>query len=449
MTADGVDFTGPDTGPGHSGLPDPLPIRPLLSAPDVRVTIPGSKSLTNRALLVAALADGLTTVEGALFADDPRHFAASLVRLGFQVDTDPDVRKVAVTGRGGIIPRDSAELFTGNAGTAARFLTALCGLGDGPYVIDGSPRMRQRPIGPLLDGLEQLGARVRSLNGNGCPPVEVNGPLTGGVAAVDPSLSSQYLTALLLIGPYMAAGLDLRLKHPSPARPYIEMTIRMMAERGVAVSGSLDDRRLVVSPGAYRSGRLAVEPDASSAGYFWAAAALTGGTVTVNGIHRGALQGDAAFVDVLQAMGCRVTDRPEGLTVTGPPDRRLHAIDVDLNAMSDMTPTLAAMAPFCTGVTRIRNVGHIRVQETDRLAAVSAELRRLGVRVAEGESDLTIWPGPVSPAVIQTYDDHRMAMAFSLVGLRAEGIAIADPGCVSKTFPEYFSVLGTLAAGPS
>lgn len=425
-------------------LPDPLPVESLTQAPTAVVEVPGSKSMTNRALVLAALAGGPVTVTGALWADDTYYMSVALDQLGIPVRFNRDTHALYVQGRGGQLPAAAAELYTGNAGTATRFLTALCALGSGRYRIDGTPRMRQRPIEPLCDALRQWGAQVHSVEGTGCPPLNIQGPLQGGVARLDSSLSSQYLSALLMVGPYAPQGAEVELSGPPPARPYVDMTMAMMARQGITVVEEEGGSRFRVQPGRYRAETIVVEPDASSAAYFWAAAAVTGGRVTVKGTGRNSLQGDAGFVDVLAAMGCTVTEDAQGLTVTGPAGGRLKGVDVDLNTMSDMTPTLAALAPFCDSPVTIRNVGHIRVQETDRIAAIAAELTRLGVAVTELEDGLVIQPGAPRPAVIQTYDDHRMAMAFALVGLRVPGVAVADPSCVAKSFPNYFSVLAAL-----
>ncbi|HLS88739.1 MAG TPA: 3-phosphoshikimate 1-carboxyvinyltransferase [Sphingobacteriaceae bacterium] len=426
-----------------SDLPDPYPVEPLAQPPEAVVEVPGSKSMTNRALVLAALADGPVTVTGALWADDTYYMSVALNQLGIPVRFNRDSHELYVQGRGGDLPAPGAELYTGNAGTATRFLTALCALGSGRCRIDGTPRMRQRPIEPLCDALRQWGAQVHSVEGTGCPPLDIQGPLQGGLARLDSSLSSQYLSALLMVGPYAPQGAVVELTGPPPARPYVDMTMAMMARQGVTVKEE-GGSRFIVQPGRYRAQAIGVEPDASSAAYFWAAAAVTGGRVTVKGTGRHSLQGDSGFVDVLAAMGCTVTEDAEGLTVTGPAGGRLKGVDVDLNAMSDMTPTLASLAPFCDSPVTIRNVGHIRVQETDRIAAIAAELARLGISVTELDDGLIIQPGSPRPAVIQTYDDHRMAMAFALVGLRVPGLAVADPSCVAKSFPDYFSVLETL-----
>jgi len=417
---------------------DVRPIAPLDRPPDADVVVPGSKSLTNRALVVAALADGPSRVTNALAGDDTRAMIEALRALGFAIESHPGPSVVTVQGRGGSIPSARADLFAGGAGTVARFLTAMVTLGQGRYTIDGDTRMRERPIQDLVDALRALGGSVSA--GNGTPPVAVDAHgLRGGRAAVGGEVSSQFLSALLMTAPYATQDVELIVEGRLVGPPYIEMTLAVMQAFGVAVEREGLRRFLVRAGQRYRAREYAIEPDASSAAYFFAAAALTGGRVGVPGLPRHSLQGDAQFVDVLEGMGCRVERREDRVSVRGP--GTLRAADRDLGAMSDQTMTLAATAPFAGGVTRIRGVGHIRHQESDRLAATAAELRRLGQDVEEQPDGLVITPRPVRPAVIQTYGDHRIAMAFSLVGLRTPGIAIADPACVAKTFPDFFERL--------
>lgn len=425
-------------------------ISPVTRPIDGTVTVPGSKSITNRALALAALADCPTTLTGALFADDTARMMDCLRALGFTVEDDPALHTITVHGLGGRIPAERAELFVGNSGTTARFITPVTALGHGEYIVDGVPRMRERPMGDLIRALCQLGVEIDSMGGNGCPPIRLRAKgLSGGVCMVRSDTSSQFLSGLLLAAP-CADGVQTRIEIEGPilSAPYITITTEMMRAFGAQVEVSADNRIYEV-PGrqAYRApGIYGVEPDASAATYFWAAAAITGGKVRIPGIGRRALQGDAAFVNVLEAMGCRVIRGDNFLEVAG--TGTLHGITVDMNAISDTVMTLAAVAPFADGPTRIENVAHIRHKETDRLSAVAAELARLGVRVEERPDGLTIYPAArITPATIQTYDDHRMAMSFALVGLRAAGVEIADPGCVAKTFPDYFERLDQLVSG--
>lgn len=421
-------------------------IVPLPTPPDTSVSIPGSKSLTNRALLVGALALGVSRLTSVLFSDDTCVMVECLRRLGFTVRVDQSELVMLVEGRGGEIPAQRAELFVGGAGTAARFLTAMVGLGNGRYTIDGTERMRQRPIQDLLDALGMVG--VQSFSERGTPPVVVNARgLRGGRATVRGETSSQFLSALLMVAPYAHEDMEVVLEGRLVESPYVEMTLAVMEAFGVRVEREGLRRFFVRSGGRYRARDYAIEPDASAAAYFFAAAAVTGGRVRTPGLSASSLQGDARFVDLLEEMGCRVV-RGEGfLEVSGTGE--LRGIEADLSEMSDQTMTLAAIAPFADGPTRIRGVAHIRHQESDRLAATATELRRLGQEVEERDDGLVILPRPLRPAVVQAHDDHRVAMAFAVTGLRAPGIAIADPGCVAKTFPDFFERLEDLRSGPA
>jgi len=423
-------------------------IAPLTAAPDATVSIPGSKSLTNRALVLAALADGTTHLSNALFSDDTVVMVESLRRLGVHVEVDPAAQTIDVHGVGGTIPVASAELFVGGAGTAARFLTALVALGHGEYRIDGNVRMRERPMEDLLAALAALGASIRAPDGT-LPLVVAAHGLRGGRTVVRGEVSSQFVSALLMVVPYASGDVDVAVEGRLTAAPYVAMTLAVMAAFGVTVDhpveGSLDRFR-VRSGQRYRARAYAVEPDASSAAYFLAAAAITGGQVKVPRLSARSVQGDARFIDVLERMGCAVERGDDAIGVRGPAN--LRGVDADLNAMSDQTMTLAAIAPFAQGPTRIRGVAHIRHQESDRLAATAAELRRLGQEVEMLDDGLVIVPRPVRPAVVETYGDHRIAMAFAVAGLRAPGIAIADPECVTKTFPDFFERLEALRTPP-
>lgn len=427
-----------------------LPIPPAPGPVTGTAAVPGSKSITNRALALAALTDGETRLTNALFADDTRRMMDCLRSLGFGVEADEASETVAVGGRAGAVPATHAELFVGNSGTTARFITPLVALGQGEFVIDGVPRMRERPMADLLDALAQIGVEAESVNGNGCPPIRVRARgLSGGDCTIRADISSQFLSGLLLSAP-CAGGHDttIHVEGPILSAPYIAMTTAMLEQFGGALE-MRDEGRTYVVPGRQRlpaHAAYAVEPDASAASYFLAAAAITGGSVRIGGVGPNPLQGDWTFADVLEAMGCTVTRGADDITVTGA--GRLHGITLDMNAISDTVMTLAAVAPFADGPTVIENVAHIRHKETDRLRAVAVELHRLGVRVEERPDGLTIYPAEQwKPATIQTYDDHRMAMAFALVGLRVPGVVIADPGCVAKTFPDYFQRLFTLVEG--
>ena len=420
-----------------------ITVPPLSRPPDAVVRVPGSKSISNRVALLAALADGRSVLDGVLFSDDTRYMAAALRALGIAVDADEAAARLTVDGGGGRWPSAGAELFVGNAGTAMRFLVAALCLGHGRYRIDGSERMRERPIQDLVDALMRLGVAVRSERGTGAPPVvvEANG-LPGGATELAAARSSQFVSALLQVAPYAARDVTITLTGEIIAQPYIDMTVAVMGQWGVRVVRDGARVYRVACGQRYRAQRYAVEPDASSAHYFWAAAALTGGRVRVVGLHRGSLQGDVQFAALLERMGATVTWEADAITVAGP--AQLGGIDADLNAISDTAPTLAVLAPFASAPVHIRNVAHLRWQESDRLRAVATELARLGAVVQERPDGLSVWPSPLHAARIATYDDHRIAMAFALVGLRVPGVEIADPGCVAKTFPDFFARLETL-----
>lgn len=420
--------------------PPTITVEPVAGPVEADVVLPGSKSYTNRALVLAALADGVSTLRAALFSEDTAVMAESLRRLGILVTGDPVEMTFSVEGKGGIIPADRAELFVGNSGTTARFLTALLALGHGEYLLDGVPRMRQRPIQPLLDALRQLGVDAASVTGNGCPPVRVRASgLAGGKVRLPGNLSSQYLSALLMVGPCTRLGLEIEIEGDLVSKPYVDLTVQAMQAFGAVVH--CEGYRLFAVPGGqrYRARDYTVEPDASAASYFFALAAVTGGRVRVHNLGARSAQGDVRFVDVLERMGCQVLREDDSITVQGPPS--LRGVEVDMNPISDTVQTLAAIAPLASGPVVIRNVAHIRHKETDRIHALATELRRLGVVVEEFPDGLAIYPSPVRPGTVQTYDDHRMAMSFAVLGCRVPGITIENPGCVAKTFPDFFQRL--------
>jgi len=412
------------------------------------VTPPGSKSLTNRALLLAALAEGTSTLTGVLFADDSRRMLEAMKALGFELHIDEAAHTVRITGQGGRIPSRDSRLNLGNAGTAYRFLTAALCLGDGIYVLDGIDRMRQRPIGQLVNALRAIGADIDYLMSDDCPPVEItaSGHLRGGKLTMPPTLSSQYISALLQVGPYCKEGFQLHFDGAVTSRPYVEMTLGLMHAFGITAQVDQAFTTITLAPGKYRALDYAIEPDASNASYFLAAAAITpGSSCTIENLGKRSLQGDIGFADLLHQMGAGLTFGGDFITIIAPPTGQfLRAIDVDLNHMPDMAQTLAIVALFAQGTTTIRNIGNLRVKETDRLAALKTELTKLGAQVEVEGDDLTITPpvsGKLEPAAIDTYDDHRMAMSFAVAGLRSEGVTINDPSCVNKTFPDYFKHL--------
>jgi 3-phosphoshikimate 1-carboxyvinyltransferase len=393
---------------------------------------------------MAALADGKSHLDGILDSQDTQVMVESLRRLGINVSHDASACTAQIDGCVGRPPAASANLWLENSGTSIRFLSALACLGSGEYRLDGNSRMRERPIGDLCEGLNALGANAVCELGNGCPPVLVkDSQLQGGAAHVGAEKSSQFLSALLMAAPAAKTPVELVLKGGLVSEPYVDMTIRMMSAFGVNVDQTVS-RQYRIVPQTYRGTDYEVEPDASAASYFFAAAAILGGEVTVQGLSRDSLQGDVRFVEVLEQMGCKIRWAESSITVYGRP---LRGVDVDMNEISDTAQTLAAVAPFASGPTRIRNVAHIRHKETDRINAVASELRRLGINVEEQTDGLTIHPGPLRPATIETYDDHRMAMSFALIGLKVPGIRIANPQCTAKTYPRFFDDLKALCDG--
>jgi 3-phosphoshikimate 1-carboxyvinyltransferase len=420
--------------------PDVVAVTPVTRPVDAEIILPGSKSYTNRAMILAAMADGRSTISSALFSDDTHYMAESLRRLGIGVVEDEPNSTFIVDGAGGSIPATGAELFVGNSGTTARFITALLCLGHGEFVVDGVERMRQRPLAPLLGALQQLGVDVESINENGCPPIRVRASgVTGGCVKLDGNTSSQYFSALLMVAPVTRCGLTIAVEGDLVSKPYVDMTADTMRAFGAAMSN--DDYRSFHVPGdqPYRAIEYRVEPDASAASYFFALAAATSGRVRVRNLGSGSVQGDVHFVDVLEKMGCEVTRGPDSIEVRGP--RTLRGVDVDMVGISDTVQTLAAIAPLASEPVVIRNVGHIRHKETDRLTALVTELRRLGVDVQEHEAGLSIRPSAINRATIETYGDHRMAMSFAILGSAVPGIEIRDPDCVAKTFPDFFQRL--------
>lgn len=460
------------------------PAGPLFGAVD----LPGSKSLANRYLVCAALAGGTSTLRRVSDADDVRLMIDALRTLGVRIETTAP-QTLRITGCDGHLPECEASLNAGAAGTVMRFLAALVAAGHGTYTLDGSERMRQRPIGELAEALRQLGAGVEFLDRDGYPPLRVHASgLRGGEAAFAAPPSSQFVSALLMVAPLAADDVMIALDGPLPSRPYVSMTLAIMRRMGVeALDGRdlLDDsaasaaprtsapgerptdapdagrgtrdageRWIVPAPQRYQPGDFTVEPDASAATYFWGAAAITGGRVMVRGLTRASLQGDTRFVDVLERMGCTVGGGDEGLQVTGPPPGTLRGITVDLNDMPDTVQTLAVLAAFAVGPTRIENVANLRLKETDRIAALHRELSKLGAKVEAHGDGLTVHPcstaatagtaSHAAPIALDTYDDHRMAMSLSLAGLVRAGIVIRNAACVSKSFPDYFTAFAGL-----
>ncbi|MDP6248173.1 MAG: 3-phosphoshikimate 1-carboxyvinyltransferase [SAR324 cluster bacterium] len=424
--------------------PDSLILAPIKRISG-RVDLPGSKSLSNRVLLLSMLAEGTTQIQNLLDSDDVRYMIGALEKLGITLQETREKNEISVEGCSGGIPNSDLELMLGNAGTAMRPLTAALTLGQGRYVLDGVPRMRERPIVDLVEGLQQLGAKVRLLNGPPGPPVEILAQgLPGGTARIKGSVSSQFLSAILMAAPGAEKDVTLEIDDTLVSMPYVEMTLALMERFGVHVENRDFQEFHIPGKQTYHSpGDFFVEGDASSASYFLAGAAITGGTVTVHGCGTESLQGDSKFAEVLEQMGAETQWQPHSVTVRG---NTLKGVDLDMNRMPDAAMTLAVAALFAEGTTKIRNVYNWRLKETERMKAVTTELRKLGAEVEEGDDYLIIDPpDQIQSTEIETYDDHRMAMAFSLAACGAESVTILDPGCVSKTFPDYFEVLKSVS----
>jgi 3-phosphoshikimate 1-carboxyvinyltransferase len=443
---------------------DGLLITPVTGPLDATVRPPGSKSVTNRALVCAGLARGTSDLVGVLHADDTAAMVDCLTALGIRVahpggsaeDRDPGgsgdgtdagagdpMPVLRVRGCGGRPPLDGAILDARLSGTTARFIAPVAALARGTIVLDGAEPLRRRPMGALLDALDALGAGVEPLGETGHLPVRITASprdLLGGTVQVTGDVSSQFLSGLLLSGPCLDDGLVVEVTTELVSVPYVQLTVDVMGAFGATVDHDDGWRRLRVAPGGYRAvERYEVEPDASAASYWAAAAAIAGGSVRIEGLGRASRQGDVAFIDLLERMGAEVewSDHDVVVRSTG----ALRGVTVDMADISDTAQTLAAVAVFADGPTTVTGIGFIRGKETDRIAAVVTELRRLGVDATEDEDGFTIRPGPVSPAEVRTYDDHRMAMSFALIGLRAPGVRILDPGCTAKTYPGFWDDL--------
>ncbi|MCC5948390.1 MAG: 3-phosphoshikimate 1-carboxyvinyltransferase [Nitriliruptoraceae bacterium] len=436
-------------------MPEPSPhartIEPLTAPPDAVVTIPGSKSLTNRALVAAALAEGTSHLQGVLFADDTDAMLDCLQRLGVHLDVDRSAARVTVHGLAGPPQVTEADLDVRLSGTTARFVAPLLAAASGRFRLDGAPPFRARPMGPVLEAMRALGAEVVfERQEEHLPAVVTSRGAAGGRVTVRGDRSSQFLSGLLLVAPVLPHGLTIEVTTPLVSEPYVTLTLDVMRAFGVEVD-RVDPRTFVVRPARYTSTTYEVEPDASAARYPLAAAAMTGGRVRVPGLTPAARQGDAGFAHVLGRMGAEVVVDDDGTEVRG--TGRLDGLEVDLGPMSDTAQTLAVVATLASGPTSVRGIGFIRAKETDRIAAVVTELQRCGLTAREDPDGFTIEPGTPRPTSIETYDDHRMAMSFALLGLVHPGITILDPGCVAKTFPDYFTMLERLrppgdVAGP-
>ena len=406
---------------------------------DCRISVPGSKSLTQRALIAAALADGTTVLRGPLTSEDTNYTSTALRLMGVEIDDTAD-DAWRVRGRAGRISAPKGEIYLGNNGTATRFLTSVAALGRGEFIIGGGPRMAERPIAPLIAALRGWGVEIASLNHTGCPPLRIMAHgISGGQTVLPEGKSSQYLSSLLLVAPYAAQASGLTVEGRVYSKPYVEMTLAVMRDFGVEVWAAEELNSFKIPLGGYKALDYQVEGDASSASYFWAAAAITGGRVTVENVPHPSLQGDAALIDILARMGCKV-ERGRGITVSGPSE--LRAVEVDMADCPDVAPTLAVVAALARGTTVIKNIAHLRIKECDRLHVMAVELARLGVKTEEGDDRLIITGDPdksgLHGAEINTYDDHRIAMCFAAAGLVIPGIRIKNENCVAKSFPDFW-----------
>ena len=426
--------------------------RPSLSEgnpPVLRINVPGSKSITNRALLLATLAQGHSLLKNVLFSDDSRHFLKCIQTLGFETNVDEQNKTIQVTGHGGAVPKPEAELYVGSAGTAARFLTAYLGVLKGTYHMDASEQMRRRPMSPLLDSLKTLGCEVlysaESASGTACCEgyfpftLQGHGFLQNHIS-IDINHSSQFLSALLIASCLSEQDFTIHVEG-SHGMAYIEMTRKMMEAFGVEAARPAADTFLTKAGQSYRAREYLIEPDVSAACYFYAMAPLLNVPVLAEHVHFTSLQGDVAFLRILEHMGCSAADTPDGILLTPPPSGIFHGVEADMSACSDQAITLAAIAPFADSPTKITGIGHIRFQECNRIEAIVTELGKMGIHCEKTHDTITIYPGAPLPCTVNTYDDHRMAMGFSLTGLRSDGIIIDNPGCCRKTFENYFEVL--------
>ncbi len=414
-------------------------IKPLENI-DHMVKIPGSKSYSHRMAIAAALSDGVCRIDNFLKSEDTLLTLQALSKMGVKTGFDDAV--LTISGTSGRL-RGHEEIFLGNSGTSMRLLTGVAALANGTTILTGTERMTERPVGELLDALNQMGIHAVSIHNNGCPPVEIRGkthPL-GGQIKIDCSVSSQFLTALLLIAPCTEKGLVINVTKGPVSRPYIDMTINMMEEFGIEYKRDGYTKFEIPGSQIYAKGRYQVEPDASNAGYFWAAAAITGGRVLVKGIDTASCQGDLGLLECFGKMGCIVTKKENGIEVKGLP---LTAIDVDMSDMPDMVPTLSIVSAFARGTTKIRNVAHLKAKECDRLNAVATELSKMGAQVSTSDDMLVITGKNLHGATIETYDDHRIAMSFAICGLKVPGVFIKDETCVAKSFPGFWDVLESL-----
>lgn len=414
-----------------------------ITTKDIIVTVPGSKSITNRALLLAMLADGESNLSGILFSDDSRHFISCLESLKFDTNISEDTKSGTILGLNGKLPCKEASLDVGSAGTAARFLSAALGVSSGTFHMNSSEQMKKRPMAPLLNALRELGCEITFSEKEDYFPFTLHSHgFATDTITIDIDKSSQFLSALLIAAPL--AGKDFTIKTVGThGMAYILMTVKMMEQFGVKVLHPDENTFIIPAGQSYKALNYEIEPDVSAACYFYALAAILGISVTVKGVHKDSLQGDVQFLDILEKLGCTYEDTTNGIKLTGNETfaSAEKGISIDMSACSDQAITLASIAPYAKVPITITGIGHIRHQESDRIAAIVENLTAMGIRCEETESSVTIYPGQPTGANIKTHDDHRLAMGFSLTGLRAEGIVIEDPGCCRKTFEDYFEVL--------
>lgn len=405
--------------------------------------VPGSKSITNRALLLATLAKGETVLDGVLFSDDSRHFLECVKDLGVDIDINGRAHRVTIKGCDGVIPKKEASIYVGSAGTAARFLAATLGVSSGTYHMDASEQMRKRPMAPLLKSLSELGCKIKypadGVEGHFPFTLDANG-FAGDSITINIDKSSQFLSALLIAAVLSPRDFTVNVEG-SHGMAYIEMTVKMMEQFGVVAKRVTKESFVISANQKYSGKKYVIEPDASAAAYFYAMCPLLGIAVQVPTMHFDSLQGDVEFIRILEKVGCKAVDDAKGIILYPPEDGRIKGIEVDMSACSDQAITLAAIAPFAEEPVTITGIGHIRLQESDRLSAIATELKKMKIKVEEGADYIKIYPGKPKASVVDTYEDHRMAMGFSLIGLRAEGIVIDNPYCCKKTFEQYFSKL--------
>ena len=416
---------------------------------DASIKVPGSKSLTQRALIAAALAEGTSTLIGPLASEDTSYTLSALREMGLVID-DRDPDQWHVRGSGGVVREPARDIVLGNNGTATRFLTSVAALGHGKFRITGDQRMSERPIAPLMEALQGWGVHVVSDAGNGCPPLSLDADgLSGGRTVLPEGKSSQYLSSLLLVAPYAKEQAELEVRGQVLSRPYVEMTLDVMADFGIQVEAAPSLAFFRIPRGHYVGREYRIEGDASGASYFWAAAAVTGGRVTVVNVPVPSLQGDTGLVPLLARMGCQVHKTGEGLTVRGP--EKLVGIEVDMGNMPDVAPTLAVVAAFAEGDTVISNIAHLRIKECDRISAMVTELRKMGAEVDEEPSRMIIHGraggNNLHGVEVETYQDHRIAMSFAVAGLRVPGVRISGENCVVKSFPDFWERFALLGQG--